>query len=49
VLEIERAGDRAAAETLFAKYGSISPELAKDLERARSVPVEIEPIYRNLW
>ncbi|MCI0658999.1 MAG: Zn-dependent hydrolase [Acidobacteria bacterium] len=49
VLEIERAGDRAAAEALFAKYGSISPELAKDLERARSVPVEIEPIYRNLW
>jgi len=49
VLEIERAGDRVAAETLFAKYGSISPELAKDLERASSVPVEIEPIYRNLW
>jgi peptidase M49-like protein len=49
VLEIERAGDRAAAETLFAKYGSISPELTKDLERARSVPVEIEPIYRTLW
>jgi hypothetical protein len=49
VLEIERAGDRAGAEALFAKYGSISPELAKDLERARSVPVEIEPIYRNLW
>ena len=49
VLEIERAADRAAAEALFAKYGSISAELSKDLERARSVPVEIEPIYRNLW
>ena len=49
VLEIERAGDRAGAEALFAKYGSISDELSKDLERARSVPVEIEPIYRTTW
>jgi hypothetical protein len=49
VLEIERAGDRAGAEALFAKYGSIPDELSKDLEKARSVPVEIEPIYRTTW
>ena len=39
----------AGAEALFAKYGSISDELTKDLEKARSVPVEIEPIYRTQW
>lgn len=49
VLEIERGGDRAGAEALFAQYGSIPDDLAKDLERVRSVPVEIEPIYRTLW
>ena len=49
VLEIERAGDRPGAEVLFAKHGSIPADLAKDLERARTVPVEIEPIYRTSW
>jgi hypothetical protein len=48
-LEIERAGDRAAAEALFAKYGSVPADLQKDLESLRNVPIEIEPVYKNTW
>ena len=48
-LEIERAGDRAGAEALFAKYGTLPLDLAKDLEKVKSMPVEVEPIYRITW
>ncbi len=48
-LEIERAGDRSGAEALFAKYGTLPDDLAKDLEKTRGVPVEVEPIYRIAW
>jgi len=49
VLEIERAGNYDAAASLFAQFGSIPEDLAKDLEKVRSVPVEVEPIYRTRW
>jgi len=48
-LEIERAGDRAAAEALFAKYGTIAADEKQDLLRIEHVPVEIQPIYKILW
>jgi hypothetical protein len=44
LLEIEATGDRARAEAWFAKYGSIPPELAKSLEAASDVPVDIDPV-----
>jgi hypothetical protein len=48
-LEIERAGDRAGAEALFAKYGTLPDDLAKDLGKIKSIPVEVEPVYRITW
>jgi hypothetical protein len=40
----EATGDRARVEAWFAKYGTISPDLAKSLEAASDVPVDIDPI-----
>ena len=37
-------GDRARVEAWFAKYGTIPPDLAKSLEAASDVPVDIDPI-----
>ncbi len=44
LLEQEATGDRARAETWFAKYGTIPPELGKALQAAADVPVDIDPI-----
>jgi hypothetical protein len=44
LLEIEATGDRARAEAWFAKYGAIPPDLAKSLQAASDVPVDIDPI-----
>jgi hypothetical protein len=44
LLEQEATGDRARVEAWFAKYGTIPPELAKALEAASDVPVDIDPI-----
>src|SRR5882672_4961223 len=44
LLEQEATGDRARVEAWFAKYGSIPPDLAKALEAASDVPVDIDPI-----
>jgi len=44
LLEQEAAGDRGRAEAWFAKYGTVPPELAKALEKASDVPVDIDPI-----
>jgi hypothetical protein len=49
VLEIERSGDRGAAEEMFARYGTVPADLAADLEKVRGVPVEIEPVYKTRW
>jgi hypothetical protein len=44
LLEQEATGDRARVEAWFAKYGAVPPDLAKALEAASSVPVDIDPI-----
>ena len=44
LLEQEATGDRARVEAWFTKYGSVPPELAKALEAASDVPVDIDPI-----
>jgi hypothetical protein len=44
LLEQEATGDRARVEAWFAKYGTVPPQLAKALEAASSVPVDIDPI-----
>lgn len=49
LLEIERSGDRAGAEALFVKYGSVPLDLLADLNLLEKIPVEIEPRYRITW
>jgi hypothetical protein len=44
LLEQEATGDRARVEAWFAKYGAIPPDLAKALEAASDVPVDVDPI-----
>ncbi len=44
LLEQEATGDRARVEAWFAKYDKIPPELAKALEAASDVPVDIDPV-----
>jgi hypothetical protein len=44
LLEQEATGDRARVEAWFAKYGTVPPDLAKSLEAAAGVPVDIDPI-----
>jgi len=44
LLEQEATGDRARVEAWFAKYGTVPPELAKALESASDVPVDVDPI-----
>lgn len=44
LLEQEATGDRARVEAWFAKYGSMPPALAKALEAASAVPVDIDPV-----
>ena len=45
LLEQEATGDRARVEGWFKKYGSMSTELSKVLERVRDVPVDVDPQY----
>jgi hypothetical protein len=45
LLEIEATGDRARAEAWFTKYDVIPPELQGSLNKASSVPVDLDPIF----
>jgi len=45
LLEMEATGDRARAEAWFKKYDVIPPELQKSLDRAASVPVDVDPVF----
>ena len=45
LLEIEAAGDRARAEAWFERYGKMPPAMARALESAGGVPVDIDPIF----
>lgn len=44
LLQQEATGDRTRAEAWFTSYGSMPPELAKALEAAHDVPVDIDPV-----
>lgn len=44
LLEIEATGDRARGEAWFARYEKMPAELREALERARDVPVDIDPL-----
>jgi hypothetical protein len=45
LLDEEATGDRARAEAWFTKYGTVPPDLAKSLEAASDVPVDVDPIF----
>ncbi len=44
LLEQEAGGDRARTEAWFAKYGTVSPELARALAAAQGVPIDVDPV-----
>jgi hypothetical protein len=45
LLEIEATGDRARAAAWFTKYDVIPPDLQASLDKAASVPVDLDPIF----
>jgi hypothetical protein len=45
LLQIEGTGDRARAEAWFKKYDVIPAELQASLSKAKSVPVDVDPIF----
>ena len=45
LLEIEATGDRERSEKWFVRYGSYSEQLTKSLDSAKSVPVDIDPLF----
>jgi hypothetical protein len=44
LLEIEATGDRARAESWFARYEKMPAELHAALEKAKDIPVDIDPL-----
>jgi hypothetical protein len=44
LLEIEATGDRARAESWFARYEKMPAELRSALDAARDVPIDIDPV-----
>jgi hypothetical protein len=45
LLVTEATGDRARAEAWFAKYGKMPAGLAKALEAAAAIPVDVLPRF----
>ena len=45
LLEQEATGDRARVENWFKKYGAMSTELSKALDRVKDVPVDVDPQF----
>jgi hypothetical protein len=45
LLEIEGTGDRARAEAWFKQYDVIPRDLQASLDKAKSVPVDVDPIF----
>jgi hypothetical protein len=45
LLEIEATGDRARAENWFKRYDTMPAELKSALEAAKSVPVDLDPVF----
>lgn len=48
LLTMEATGDRARAEAWFKKYDVIPPELQQSLDKAKSVPVDVDPLFSFL-
>jgi len=44
LLDIEATGNRGRAESWFAKYGTMPPDLKAALSKTGSVPVDVDPI-----
>ncbi|QRN99247.1 hypothetical protein JRI60_09605 [Archangium violaceum] len=45
LMELQAAGNRAAAESLLEKMGVVRPEVKRVLDKLEKVPVDIEPRY----
>jgi hypothetical protein len=45
LLEIEATGDRARAESFFAKYDKMPSDLRASLQAVSNVPVDIDPVF----
>ncbi len=45
LLQMEATGDRARAEAWFKKYDVIPPEVQESLDKANSVPIDIDPRF----
>lgn len=45
LLEMEATGDRARAESWFKKYDVISPEVQQALDKGKSVPLDVDPLF----
>jgi hypothetical protein len=45
LLEMEASGDRTRAEAWFKKYDVIPPEVQHSLDKASSVPIDVDPIF----
>jgi Peptidase family M49 len=45
LLTMEATGDRAKAEAWFKRYDVILPELQKSLDKAKSLPVDVDPLF----
>jgi len=43
LLEIEATGDRVRAEAWFARYDKMPDDLRATLERAKDLPVDVDP------
>ena len=46
LLDMEAKGDRARAESWFAKYDRMPAELTAALSQTKDIPVDIEPVGR---
>ena len=45
LLEMEATGDRTRTEAWFNKYDVVPPELQKSLDKAATVPVDVDPVF----
>jgi hypothetical protein len=45
LLTMEATGDRARTEAWFKKYDVVPPELQESLNKGKSVPVDVDPIF----
>ena len=45
ICQIQHAGDKAAADTMLARYGVVSPAMQRALDGLGAIPVDIRPFY----